>query len=57
MSKVRKVCKECGSEDVVSDAWVGWNIETQEWDSVDIVFDMEYCKNCDGETTIIDEEI
>lgn len=57
MSKVRKVCKECGSEDVVVDAWVGWNVETQEWDTVENVFDMEYCKDCEGETTIEDEEI
>lgn len=54
MSKVRKVCKECGSENVVSDGWVGWNVETQDWDTVENVFDMEYCKDCEGETTIVD---
>lgn len=57
MSNVRKVCSWCRSENVVTDAWVKWNVETQEWDIIEDVFDNEYCKNCDGETTIIDEEI
>jgi hypothetical protein len=57
MSKVRKVCKHCGSENVVSDAYVSWNVETQEWDTVESVFDMEFCYDCEGETTVIDKEI
>lgn len=55
--KVRKVCKECGSDEVVVDAWAKWNEETQLYDIVENVFELEYCINCEGETTIIDEEI
>jgi hypothetical protein len=57
MTKVRKVCKTCGSENVVSDAYVSWNVETQDWDIVESVFDMEFCYDCEGETTVVDEEI
>ena len=57
MAKVKKVCSHCGSENVVSDAYVSWNVETQEWDTVESVFDMEFCYDCEGETTIVDEEI
>lgn len=56
MAQVRKVCKECGSDNVVKDAWASWDEETQMYVLEDF-FDYEFCKDCDGETTIIDEEI
>ena len=55
-NKVTKICKHCKSEDVVKDAWVSWNIETQAFDTIHNVFDLEYCNNCEGETTIIDKD-
>jgi hypothetical protein len=56
MAKVRKVCKHCGSENVAKDAWSNWDVDKQEWVLYD-VFDYEFCKTCEGETTIVDEEI
>lgn len=54
---VRKVCGDCGSIDVVADAYVEWIIEDQEW-VVNNIFDKgAYCNACDRETTIEDEEI
>lgn len=52
--KVKKVCKQCGSENVVKDAWASWDIKKQEYVLEDI-FDNEFCKDCDRETIIIEE--
>lgn len=55
--KVRMVCRECGSDHVVADAYAAWNIEKQVWE-VDNVFDKgAHCDNCDGECRIDEEEI
>jgi hypothetical protein len=56
MSKVIKVCKTCGSENVLKDAWAKFNPEIQEW-VLENIFDNEYCEECENETTIIDKEI
>ena len=56
MTKVKKVCSHCGSENVAADAWASWDVYKQEWVLYD-VFDYEFCKTCEGETTIVDEEI
>lgn len=56
MNKVRKVCKYCGSTDVLKDAWAEWDEEKQEWVLSD-VYDDDFCVVCDDETTINDEDI
>jgi len=48
-----RICNTCSSEDVVKDAWAVWNKDKQEW-VLDCIFDNEFCKNCEGETTVID---
>ena len=48
-------CKHCKSEDVVLDAWAYWNTDNGSWE-LDKVFDYSFCRDCDGETTIIYEE-
>ena len=52
---MKKVCKHCGSEDVVRDAWASWDSTLGEWVLSDI-FDYEFCQECEGDTTIIDKE-
>jgi hypothetical protein len=57
MPKTYCVCRECGSENVLHDAFVRWNKETQKFE-VDNVFDKgAYCCDCDGETSIDWEEM
>jgi len=56
MSKIVYKCKVCNSTDVVKDAWAEWDEKKQRW-TLENIFDMEYCKNCDGETKLIEEEI
>lgn len=49
--KVKYVCRYCGSDDVLHDAWAVWNVETQEFE-VSSVQDNAFCGNCDGETSL-----
>jgi hypothetical protein len=44
-------CNECGSTDVLADAYATWNIETQEWEILNI-FDNYVCNVCGGECDI-----
>lgn len=46
------VCKTCGSERVVKDAWACWNPETGLWD-LENVFDNAFCHQCEGETSLV----
>ena len=49
-------CGTCGSIDVVRDAWALWSVEQQKWELSD-VSDYAFCGKCDGETTVVEEEI
>ena len=49
-------CGTCGSIDVVRDAWALWSVEHQKWELSD-VSDYAFCGKCDGETTVVEEEI
>lgn len=46
MTGGRRVCRHCGSEDVVRDAWASWDVEAQEW-VLDQFFDNAYCRSCE----------
>ena len=54
--RLRKVCSSCGSEDVRVDAWVTWSEARQAWEVAE-VFDAAFCAQCDGETSIVDQEV
>jgi hypothetical protein len=49
--KVRMVCEDCGSTDVMRDAWAHWDVESQDW-VLGAVFDYAHCDACGGETNI-----
>ena len=55
-TKIKKVCKCCGSENVLFDAYARWDINKQELVLLSTTED-HYCEDCDGETTVIDKEI
>lgn len=40
------VCRSCGSENVVCDAWASWDRVSQEWELED-TFDDTFCKDCE----------
>jgi hypothetical protein len=56
MPKLKMVCAECGSEDVLADAYVGWNKEAQGWEIANVFGKGDYCNNCEGECRIEQKE-
>ena len=55
--KIKKVCSDCKSEDVVADAYAAWNWVTQEWDIVATFDKGSHCNNCGCECRIEDVPI
>lgn len=57
MAKLKMVCRRCGSDDVLADAYAAWNVETQKWE-VESTFDKGgHCNACDGEARIVSVEL
>lgn len=55
-ARIKKVCSTCGSTNVLADAWAEWCEIEQKWE-LQNVFDAAHCEDCDGETSIDDEEL
>lgn len=53
-TKVKLVCRSCGSDDIVSDAYARWDVQTQEWD-LSSVLDNKICESCGYEKSYCDE--
>jgi hypothetical protein len=55
-AKVKMVCRKCGSDRVLRDAYAAWSVEDQRWELTN-VFDHAVCesKECDGNETRIEE--
>ena len=49
--KLQMVCDDCGTTDVMRDAWAVWDVETQNW-VLGAVFDYGHCDRCGRETNI-----
>ena len=49
MIKIKKVCKICQSEEIVFDANVVWNKETQGWEVAGLI-ERVCCNHCGWET-------
>jgi hypothetical protein len=59
MTRIRKVCAHCGSEDITYDALVCWDVDLQDW-TFSTLLDAGACENCGAELwekDIRDEEI
>lgn len=54
--KIKKVCTNCGSENMLQDAYVSWNKETQK-PEVHSTFDTWHCQDCEGEASAKDVEL
>lgn len=53
--KVTMICETCKGENVRQDAWAEWDTDAQKWVLAE-TFDNAFCCDCEGETTIIEEE-
>lgn len=51
MTRVRMICAECGSAEVVRDAWAAWDDDRQDW-VLQSVHDYAHCDECGGEARI-----
>lgn len=49
--RVNYICPECGSSDVLLDAWAEWDATLQDWVLHDTLTHA-YCRRCDGETRL-----
>jgi hypothetical protein len=52
MSKIEKVCSDCGSQDVWVNARAEWNWDKQEYELMDTYEDEAYCENCEDSIRI-----
>lgn len=52
--KVNLVCRSCGSDNIVADAYARWDIQTQDWD-LSSVLDNKICEDCGYEKDYCDE--
>lgn len=49
------VCRRCGSDQVVRDAWACWSVEDQEWELGE-VFDYAFCMTCETDCDLLANE-
>lgn len=49
--KEKPVCTQCGSDDVLADAYAWWDVDKQEW-ALSNTFDNSYCEDCEGECSL-----
>lgn len=45
---VRKVCADCGSDDVGKTAAVFWDVEVQNW-QISTIYDGSWCESCNSD--------
>ena len=50
--KVAMVCSECGSTEVLADAYAEWDTEAQDWAVASTFEKGAHCAECDGDTRI-----
>ena len=55
VGRVKMVCSNCGSDDVVKKAWVDWNPDTQGWEVEE--FGTGHCRNCDAVDSILSKPL
>ena len=48
-------CGNCGSDQVVRDAWAEWSVDNQQWELGE-VFDHTFCLACETECTLVAKE-
>lgn len=56
MKKYKKVCSDCGSNDIHFEGAIEWDNNTQQYYIADL-FDYVYCNSCDADTDVRDIEI
>jgi hypothetical protein len=55
--KIILVCPECNSHNITRDACAWWNVDTQEWEMSEPLYDVMNCADCGYETKDMDNFI
>ncbi|MES2906700.1 MAG: hypothetical protein V4691_06710 [Pseudomonadota bacterium] len=55
--KILMVCAECGSDDVLADAYAEWNVDAQKWELQNAFDKGAYCNSCEQETRLNEREL
>ena len=56
MARINYLC-DCGSDAILADAWVQWDIESQTWVLVDDNAGGYWCRDCDTDVKYIKTEV
>ena len=54
--RIKFVCSQCGSDQIVKDAWAEWDTENQCWE-LGSIFDHTECQGCSYDGAPIEQEI
>lgn len=54
--KTKPICSECGSDDVLMDAYARWDVDAQEW-VLNSTHDDTVCERCEGECSLDWEDV
>lgn len=49
---MKPLCSDCGSADVMADAYVEWNDDKQDWEVQNVFEKGAFCNDCGGETSL-----
>ena len=49
-------CEDCGSQEVMRDAFAVWNPELQMWE-ISSLYDDWFCPECEAETHVVERKI
>jgi hypothetical protein len=55
--KIKMVCADCGSDDVLADAYAEWDVASQKWELQNTFYKGAYCNACEAETRLDEQEI
>ena len=55
--RIKMVCTECGSDEVLADAYVQWDVEKQDWIVQNVFEKGGYCDTCEGEARYEEVEL
>lgn len=50
--RIKFVCRTCGSDDVLADAFASWNADAQRWEVANVMDKGSFCNACEDERRI-----
>lgn len=54
---IQMFCTHCHGSNIKCDAWAEWNVKDQDWYLSDYDTSNAWCEDCEGETSLCEEDI